>query len=56
MSATKSVRPSESTAETQPQLQPGFAEIVSDYFPIPVPSQMTKNEYDNLPSGEKSIS
>jgi hypothetical protein len=28
------VRPLESIAEMQPQLQPGFAEIVSDYFPV----------------------
>src|SRR6266446_1398676 len=32
-SATNIVRPSESTAETQPKLPTGFAEIVSDSFP-----------------------
>jgi len=30
----KIVCPCESTAETQPQLQTGFAEIVSDDFPV----------------------
>ncbi len=33
VSAIQIVRPSESTAETQPKLPTGFAEIVSDYFP-----------------------
>jgi hypothetical protein len=33
-SAIQIVRPLESIAETQPQLQPGFTEILSDYFPI----------------------
>jgi hypothetical protein len=30
----KIVRPSQSTADAIPQLQPAFAEIVSDCFPI----------------------
>ena len=33
-SAIQIVRPLESTVETQPQLQPGSAEIVGDDFPV----------------------
>jgi len=33
-SAIQIVRPSESTADTQPQAPSGFAEIVSDDFPV----------------------
>jgi hypothetical protein len=34
-SAIQIVRPRESIAEAQPQLQPGFAEIIGDFFPVP---------------------
>jgi hypothetical protein len=33
-SATKTVRPREVTVESRPQLQTGFAQIVSDDFPV----------------------
>ena len=33
-SAIQIVRPLQSTAETQPQLQPAFAQIVSNYLPL----------------------